>query len=150
MNVLETVARILKLEGVEWVSCYPSNELIEAVASEGIRTIMFRQERGAIMAADGFSRVSNRNRNSVWSLPREAPVRRIPWAVSLRHSLIAFPSCTLLRARPGTDTPFDRISRLCAPIRASPNAAKSLCNPVRLPAQCAGRFMPSVTALPGR
>ena len=60
MNVLESIARILKLEGVEWVSCYPSNELIEAVASEGIRTIMFRQERGAIMAADGFSRVNNR------------------------------------------------------------------------------------------
>ena len=65
MNVLETVARILKLEGVEWVSCYPSNELIEAVASEGIRTIMFRQERGAIMAADGFSRVNNRQKFGV-------------------------------------------------------------------------------------
>lgn len=65
MNVLETIARILKMEGVEWVSCYPSNELIEAVASEGIRTIMFRQERGAIMAADGFSRVSDRRKFGV-------------------------------------------------------------------------------------
>ena len=60
MNVLETVAGILKAEGVEWVSCFPSNELIEAVAGEGIRTVMFRQERGAIMAADGFSRVNDR------------------------------------------------------------------------------------------
>ena len=65
MNVLETVAGILKAEGVEWVSCFPSNELIEAVAREGIRTIMFRQERGAIMAADGFSRVNDRNRFGV-------------------------------------------------------------------------------------
>ncbi len=65
MNVLEAIARILKLEGVEWVSCYPSNELIEAVAKEGIRTIMFRQERGAIMAADGFSRVNNRQKFGV-------------------------------------------------------------------------------------
>ena len=65
MNVLEAVAKILKTEGVEWVSCFPSNELIEAVAGEGIRTIMFRQERGALMAADGFSRVSNRNRFGV-------------------------------------------------------------------------------------
>ena len=65
MNVLEAVAKILKLEGVEWVSCYPSNELIEAVAKEGIRTIMFRQERGAIMAADGFSRVNNRQKFGV-------------------------------------------------------------------------------------
>ena len=69
MNVLETVARILKMEGVEWVSCYPSNELIEAVASEGIRTIMFRQERGAIMAADGFSRVNNRKKFGVVYYP---------------------------------------------------------------------------------
>jgi thiamine pyrophosphate-dependent acetolactate synthase large subunit-like protein len=65
VNVLEAVAKILKLEGVEWVSCFPSNELIEAVANEGIRTIMFRQERGAIMAADGFSRVSDRNKFGV-------------------------------------------------------------------------------------
>lgn len=65
MNVLETVAGILKLEGVEWISCFPSNELIEVVAKEGIRTIMFRQERGAIMAADGFSRVSDRKKFGV-------------------------------------------------------------------------------------
>ncbi len=56
------IARILKLEGVEWVACFPSNNLIEAVAKEGIRPIMFRQERGAVMAADGYSRSSNRQR----------------------------------------------------------------------------------------
>ena len=65
MNVLEAVARILKLEGVEWISCFPSNNLIEAVAKEGIRTIMFRQERGALMAADGFSRLNNRQKFGV-------------------------------------------------------------------------------------
>jgi thiamine pyrophosphate-dependent acetolactate synthase large subunit-like protein len=65
MNVIEAVARILKMEGVEWVSCFPSNQLIEAVAKEGIRTLMFRQERGAIMAADGFSRLNNRNKFGV-------------------------------------------------------------------------------------
>ena len=27
----------------------------------GIRTIMFRQERGAVMAADGYSRMSPRS-----------------------------------------------------------------------------------------
>jgi thiamine pyrophosphate-dependent acetolactate synthase large subunit-like protein len=53
MNTMQAVARILKMEGVEWISCFPSNNLIEAVAQEGIRPIMFRQERGAIMAADG-------------------------------------------------------------------------------------------------
>jgi thiamine pyrophosphate-dependent acetolactate synthase large subunit-like protein len=65
MNVIEAVARILKLEGVEWVSCFPSNQLIEAVAKEGIRTIMFRQERGALMAADGYSRMQDRNKFGV-------------------------------------------------------------------------------------
>ena len=62
MDVNEGVARILKTEGVEWVSCLPSKQLIEAVAKEGIRTIMFRQERGAIMAADGYSRVNDRKK----------------------------------------------------------------------------------------
>ena len=61
MNVLEAVARILKTEGVEWIACFPSNELIEVVAREGIRPIIFRQERGAVMAADGYSRMSPRS-----------------------------------------------------------------------------------------
>ena len=65
MNVIEAVARILKIEGVEWVSCFPSNQLIEAVAKEGIRTIMFRHERGAIMAADGYSRMNDRKKFGV-------------------------------------------------------------------------------------
>ena len=65
MNVTEAVARILKLEGVEWISCFPSNNLIEAVAAEDIRTIMFRHERGAIMAADGFSRMNGREKFGV-------------------------------------------------------------------------------------
>ena len=65
MNVNEAVARILKLEGVEWISCFPSNNLIESAAMEGIRTVMFRHERGAIMAADGFSRMNDRERFGV-------------------------------------------------------------------------------------
>ena len=60
MNTLQAIARILKTEGVEWIGCFPSNNLIEAVAQEGIRPLMFRQERGALMAADGFSRLNNR------------------------------------------------------------------------------------------
>jgi thiamine pyrophosphate-dependent acetolactate synthase large subunit-like protein len=65
MNTLQLVARILKTEGVEWIACFPSNNLIEAVAQEGIRPIMFRQERGALMAADGFSRMLNRKKFGV-------------------------------------------------------------------------------------
>ena len=51
MDTTQAVARILKIEGVEWISCFPSNQLIEAVAQEGIRTVMFRHERGAVMAS---------------------------------------------------------------------------------------------------
>ena len=65
MNVMEAVARILKIEGVEWVSCFPSNQLIEHTAKEGIRTLMFRQERGALMAADGYSRLNQREKFGV-------------------------------------------------------------------------------------
>ena len=41
MNSVEYVASILKAEGVTWMSCYPSNPLIEAVAKEGIRPVRF-------------------------------------------------------------------------------------------------------------
>ena len=65
MNTMEAIARILKEEGVEWIACFPSNNLIEEVAKVGIRTIMFRQERGALMAADGFSRMNDREKFGV-------------------------------------------------------------------------------------
>lgn len=62
MNCNDRIAEILKQEGIEWVSCYPSNPLIEAVAKQGIRPVAFRHERGAVMAADGYSRVSDRKK----------------------------------------------------------------------------------------
>ena len=65
MNGTEYIAKILKAEGIETVTCFPSNRLIEATAKEGIRTIAFRHERGAVMAADGYSRTSQRKRFGV-------------------------------------------------------------------------------------
>jgi acetolactate synthase-1/2/3 large subunit len=72
MNGNELIAKILKSEGVEWMACFPSNPLIEAVAKEGIRPIAFRHERGAVMAADGFSRVSDRQRFGVVAVQNQA------------------------------------------------------------------------------
>jgi len=72
MNSIEYVASILKQEGVEWMACYPSNPLIEAVAKEGIRPVAFRHERGAVMAADGFSRLSDRKRFGVVAMQSQA------------------------------------------------------------------------------
>ena len=62
MRGIDLIAKILKQEGVEWVACYPSNPLIEALAKEDIRVIAFRHERGALMAADGYSRTNNRKK----------------------------------------------------------------------------------------
>ncbi len=60
MNTIQAITQILKAEGVNFVACFPSNPLIEELAKADIRPVMFRQERGALMAADGFSRISNR------------------------------------------------------------------------------------------
>lgn len=57
MNGTQFIAHILKQEGVSEMTCFPSNALIEAAAQEGIRPVMFRHERGAIMAADGYTRM---------------------------------------------------------------------------------------------
>ena len=65
MKVNDVVAAILKKEGVEWVSCFPSNALIEAVSEIGIRPIMFRHERGVVMSADGYSRMNTREQFGV-------------------------------------------------------------------------------------
>ena len=72
MNGVEYIAKILKAEGVQWISCFPSNPLISAVAKEGIRPIAFRHERGAVMAADGFSRVMNRQGFGVVAVQSQA------------------------------------------------------------------------------
>jgi acetolactate synthase-1/2/3 large subunit len=56
MNGFDLIAHCLKAEGVNWMGCFPANPLIEAVSKVGIRPIVFRQERGAINAVDGYSR----------------------------------------------------------------------------------------------
>ncbi|MGD8789299.1 MAG: thiamine pyrophosphate-requiring protein [Burkholderiales bacterium] len=72
MNGIEYIASILKLEGVDLMPCYPSNPLIEEVAKVGIRPVAFRHERGAIMAADGISRTSGRQRFGVVAIQAQA------------------------------------------------------------------------------
>lgn len=102
MNVTEAIVRILKTEGVEWISCFPSNPIIEEAAKQDIRPIAFRHERGAGMAADGFSRMNDRERFGVFVVQNQAgsenamsaiaqafadnvPVLVMPGAPSLDH-----------------------------------------------------------------
>lgn len=77
MNGIELIANILKQEGVEWMSCFPSNPLISAAAKVGIRPVAFRHERGAMMAADGFSRISDRQRFGVVAVQAQAGAENI-------------------------------------------------------------------------
>ncbi|MEE8172750.1 MAG: thiamine pyrophosphate-requiring protein [Alphaproteobacteria bacterium] len=72
MNGNEYIAKILKQEGVDLMPCYPNNPLIEEVAKLGIRPVAFRHERGAIMAADGISRTSDRQRFGVVAIQAQA------------------------------------------------------------------------------
>lgn len=72
MNGIDFIAEILKREGVEWISCFPSNPIISAAARVGIRPIAFRHERGAVMAADGYSRISDRQRFGVVAVQSQA------------------------------------------------------------------------------
>ena len=68
MKVVDAIAEILKREGVEFLSCYPTNTLIEAAASAGIRPIVCRQERVGVGIADGFTRVTNGKRIGVFTM----------------------------------------------------------------------------------
>ena len=82
MNGIDYITQILKLEGVEWLSCFPSNPLISAAAREGIRPIAFRHERGAVMAADGYSRISDRRRFGVVAVQSQAGAENIMGGLS--------------------------------------------------------------------
>ena len=59
MKIVDAIAEILKREGVQFLSCYPTTPLIEACAAAGIRPYLCRQERVGAGIADGYSRVSN-------------------------------------------------------------------------------------------
>ena len=59
------IAEILRMEGIEFITCFPYNTIIDAVAEEGIRTILARTERVAVGIADGFTRASNGQRTGV-------------------------------------------------------------------------------------
>ena len=101
MNGYEAVAKILKKEGFEWLACFPSNPIIEAVAKEGIRPIVFRQERGGIMAADGYSRLMASKSNTVSSRAKAVRAPRTPSAVSHKLGLTASP-CSSYPTAPAT------------------------------------------------
>jgi thiamine pyrophosphate-dependent acetolactate synthase large subunit-like protein len=59
ITAAQGLARILKAEGIPWVSNYPTCNVNNTLAEEGIPLIMMRDERYAVAVADAFSRVTN-------------------------------------------------------------------------------------------
>src|SRR6202167_4469782 len=66
MNGAEVIANILKIEGTEFFSCYPRNQVIEPCAAIDIRPILCRQERVGVGIADGYSRIKRGKKNGVF------------------------------------------------------------------------------------
>ncbi len=59
MKIVDAISEILKREGVQFLSAYPTTSLIDATAAAGIRSVLCRQERVGVGIADGFTRTSN-------------------------------------------------------------------------------------------
>jgi len=59
VKVVDAIARILKIEGAEFLSAYPTTPVIDAAAKVEIRPVLCRQERVGVGIADGYARVKN-------------------------------------------------------------------------------------------
>ena len=58
VNVATGIARILKQEGIGWVSTFPVCHVNNALGQEGIPMVMMRDDRYAVALADAFSRIN--------------------------------------------------------------------------------------------
>ena len=65
IDVATSIARILKQEGVEWVSTFPVCRVNNALGREGVPMIMMRDDRYAVALADAYSRVTGGDRIGV-------------------------------------------------------------------------------------
>jgi acetolactate synthase I/II/III large subunit len=68
VKVADAIARILKVEGAEFLSAYPTTAVIEAAAKADIRPVLCRQERVGVGIADGYARVKNGKTLSVFCM----------------------------------------------------------------------------------
>jgi len=68
MDGVSAIAKILRLEGVDFIGCVPYQPLLEAAAIEDIRPLIFRQEGTGIHMVDGYSRVTNGQRIGVFMM----------------------------------------------------------------------------------
>jgi acetolactate synthase-1/2/3 large subunit len=68
MRTIDVMTQILKKEGVQFLSAFPTTPVIEACAEAGIRPVICRQERVGVGIADGFTRVTNANPPGVFAM----------------------------------------------------------------------------------
>src|SRR4051794_24534592 len=58
IDVATGIARILKQEGVAWVSTFPVCRVNNALGREGVPMLMMRDDCYAVAVADAFSRIA--------------------------------------------------------------------------------------------
>jgi thiamine pyrophosphate-dependent acetolactate synthase large subunit-like protein len=58
IDVATGIVRILKQEGVQWVSTFPVCRVNNALGREGVPMLMMRDDRYAVAVADAFSRIT--------------------------------------------------------------------------------------------
>jgi acetolactate synthase-1/2/3 large subunit len=68
MKAGDAIAEILRREGIEIVTGYPVNHVLEYAAAAGIRPIVVRQERTGLHMADAISRLSSGRRIGVFAM----------------------------------------------------------------------------------
>ena len=107
-----TVAKILKMEGVESVTGFPSSPLWESAAKEGIRIIKARTERVGVNMADSFSRASYGKRFGVCILQSNQGIENAFAAIAQAHDdsapILLLPM-GLVRRRIGTLPSFSAV-----------------------------------------
>ena len=65
IDVATAISRILKQEGVGWVSTFPVCRVNNALGREGVPMLMMRDDRYAVAVADAFSRITAGSRIGV-------------------------------------------------------------------------------------
>ena len=84
IDVATGISRILKEEGVGWVSTFPVCRVNNALGREGVPMLMMRDDRYAVAVADAFSRITAGSaKDRGVHLPRGRQCRR--HAVRLRR-----------------------------------------------------------------
>jgi hypothetical protein len=83
------LARILKAEGIPWVSLFPTCGVNNALGEEGIPMLMMRDERYAVAVADAFCSHGEEDRVCTVMGLNAAGIHTVVWLPGLRRLLAA-------------------------------------------------------------